>query len=198
MRPNTLVLACALVFATAFATVAQTPSALAQKPTQTPAQKASNATLPIPGEGTAHDIPGAKETPNPALNYKVIFKLTKGAAKPTDVNEGLQNVASLVNTMAKFGVPASHRHFAVIIYHDATDIILTDAAYKARHDGHSNPNIALMQALTRAGVELKVCGQAVFYKKIDPKTIQPEVELDLAAWTTILNLQTQGYILLGD
>jgi len=51
--------------------------------------------------------------------------------------------------------------------------------------------------MKRAGVDFRVCGQAVLGRKIDPKTIQPEIELDLWALTTIVNLQTRGYVHIG-
>jgi intracellular sulfur oxidation DsrE/DsrF family protein len=51
--------------------------------------------------------------------------------------------------------------------------------------------------MKRAGVDFRVCGQSVLFSHIDPKTIQPIVELDLWAGITILNLTTRGYIHLG-
>jgi intracellular sulfur oxidation DsrE/DsrF family protein len=162
------------------------------------AQKPAPASLPIPGVDTVMDVPNAKQTPDPNLTYRIVFTVTKAAEKPTDRNPTLESIATEVNTLAKYGVPASHRKFVAVIYHDATDIILNDDAYKARHKGQPNPDIALMQQLTKAGVELKVCGQAVIYKKIDPKTIQPDVELDLVAWSTIMNFTAQGYTLFKD
>jgi intracellular sulfur oxidation DsrE/DsrF family protein len=51
--------------------------------------------------------------------------------------------------------------------------------------------------MKKAGVDFRVCGQAVLAHKIDPKTIQPEIELDVWALTTIVNLQLRGYIHIG-
>ena len=39
-----------------------------------------------------------------------------------------------------------------------------------------------------------VCGQAVLGRMIDPKTIMPEIELDLWTLTTLVNLETRGYV----
>jgi len=46
-------------------------------------------------------------------------------------------------------------------------------------------------------VDFRVCGEAVLANKIDPKTIQPEIELDLWALTTIVNLEMRGYVRVG-
>jgi intracellular sulfur oxidation DsrE/DsrF family protein len=168
---------------------AATPSALFAQ---------AKAELPIPGYPPARDVQNAHEKPDPGLTYKILFAVTRGAGKDDEVNPQLSDIAGLVNTMAQYGVPQSHRRLVVVIYGDATPVILDDAAYKAQHGGHSNPNIALMRALAKAGVELHVCGQAVLYHKVDPKTIQPEVQVDLAAWTTIANYEARGYQKLGD
>jgi len=151
-------------------------------------------TLPIPGYEATKDIPGAKEAPDPSVTYKVVFDIGKGASKVDEVSPGLLGVTRYLNTLAKYGVPADHRKIAVVFHQDATDIVQDNEAFKARNAGHDNPNIALIQSMKKAGVDFRVCGQAVLSRKIDPKTIQPEIELDLWALTTLVNLQLRGYV----
>jgi intracellular sulfur oxidation DsrE/DsrF family protein len=151
-------------------------------------------TLAIPGGAVARDVPGAKELPDPNVTYKVVFDIAKAAPKIDDVNPALNMVVRYVNTLAKNGVPADHRKIAVVFHQGATDIVMNNEAFKARNDGHDNPNIALIQSMKNAGVDFRVCGQAVLGRKIDPKTIQPEIELDLWALTTIVDLQLRGYV----
>jgi intracellular sulfur oxidation DsrE/DsrF family protein len=153
--------------------------------------------LPVPGVEAARDVPGAKEMPNPQQVHKVAFDMATEGPKPNDVHPMLQAVARYVNTLAKTGVPASNRKVAVVFHQGATDFVMNDAAYKARHDGQGNPNLAMIQALKRAGVDFRVCGQAVLGRKIDPKDIQPEIQLDLWALTTIIALQQQGYVFIA-
>ncbi|MDH4066767.1 MAG: DsrE family protein, partial [Acidobacteriota bacterium] len=86
---------------------------------------------------------------------------------------------------------------AVVFHQGATDYIIKNDAYKARHDGEDNPNLPMIQALEKAGVDFRVCGQAALGRKIDPKDITPEVQLDLWALTTIIALQQQGYVLIA-
>ena len=69
--------------------------------------------------------------------------------------------------------------------------------YKARPDGQDNPNHAMIQALSKAGVDFRVCGQATLGRKIEPKDMMPEVQRDLWALTTIIALQQQGYVLIA-
>jgi intracellular sulfur oxidation DsrE/DsrF family protein len=158
---------------------------------------AQDTTLPVPGVAAAQDLPGAKERPDPKVEYKVLFDVSAAAPSPSAVNPMLETTARYVNTLAKAGVPAAKRKVAVIVHQGATDIVMNNDAYKARYKGQDNPNVALIQALKKAGVELHVCGQAVLARKIDPKTIMPEIQLDLWALTTIVNYETKGYVRIG-
>ena len=155
------------------------------------AQSAQN--LPIPDGPVAQQIPGAKELPDPQMDYKVVFDISKAAPKADEVNPGLTGIVRYLNTLAANGVPASHRKIAVVFHQDGTDIVMNNDAFKARY-GHDNPNVALIHQMKEAGVDFRVCGQAVLAHKIDPKTINRDIELDLWALTTLVNLQLRGYV----
>jgi intracellular sulfur oxidation DsrE/DsrF family protein len=156
----------------------------------------SAGSLPIPGVDPARDVPGAHVVPDAATTYKVLFDFD-APLKPTEAYPALEAVARYVNTLAKLGVPADHRRIAIIFHQGSTDLVMNNQAYKARYEGHDNPNIAMVQALKKAGVEMHVCGQAVTARKIDPKTIQPEIQLDLWALTTIIDFVQRGYVKIG-
>jgi intracellular sulfur oxidation DsrE/DsrF family protein len=126
-----------------------------------------------------------------------VFDIATAAPKVDDVNPGLTGVVRFVNTLGEYGVPADHRKIAVVFHRAATDIVMDNQAFQARYPGHDNPNIALIQSMKKAGVDFRVCGQAVLAHKIDPKTIQREIELDVWALTTIVNLQLRGYVHIG-
>jgi intracellular sulfur oxidation DsrE/DsrF family protein len=81
----------------------------------------------------------------------------------------------------------------VVFHQQGTESVLNNAAFKARHDGHDNPNIAMIQSMKKAGVDFRVCGQGVLGSKIDTATILPEVQVDLWAMVTLINLQLEGY-----
>lgn len=153
--------------------------------------------LPVPGVEPARDVPGAKEMPNPTVVHKVAFDMATANPSATEGHPMLAAVARYVNTLAKTGVPAANRKVAVVFHQGATDYVMTNDAYKKRHDGQDNPNLAMIQALKKAGVDFRVCGQAALGRKIDPKDITPEIQLDLWALTTIIALQQQGYVFIA-
>ena len=152
----------------------------------------------VPGYEAARDLPGARELPDPKTDYKVVFADGQDAKNPGDINPMLPSIATYVNTLGKFGVPNEHRHI-VIMFHQRTpdiDIVMTNEAYKERYN-RDNPNIALIHALKQAGVDIRVCGQGLLGRKIDPKQVNPDVQIDLWAMTTLVNLQLKGYVRVG-
>ena len=124
------------------------------------------------GYAAAKDIPGARELPNPDVDYKVVFSVA-AVAKPEEVHPTLKTIALYLNTLAHNGVPAGHRHIAAVFHQGGGDAVLADDVYKARHNGVTNPNIALLNELKQAGVELRVCGQGLLGKKSTRKTCCP-------------------------
>jgi intracellular sulfur oxidation DsrE/DsrF family protein len=163
-----------------------------------PAKAASERPLLVPGYEAARDLPGARELPDPNTDYKVVFADGQDAKNPGDVNPMLPTIATYVNTLGKFGVPAEHRHI-VIMFHQRTpdiDIVMSNDAYRERYS-RDNPNIALIHALKQAGVDIRVCGQGLIGRKIDPKQVNPDVQIDLWAMTTLVNLQLKGYVRVG-
>jgi len=151
-------------------------------------------TLPIPSVDAAIDFPNAHEMPDPSLTYKIVFDIGKASAKIDEVNPGLTFISRFYNTLAKGGVPSDHRKFVVVFHQEGTEIALNNAAYKTLKDGHDNPNIPLIHSMKQAGVDFRVCGQGVLGRKIDMATINPEIQIDQWAMTTIMNLALRGYI----
>jgi intracellular sulfur oxidation DsrE/DsrF family protein len=154
--------------------------------------------LPIPGVEPAKDLASAHEYPDPKLVYKFVVDLPGGPDSPDKINPGLRSVAEFINTLAKYDVPVTHRLIVVVFHQKSTPAILDSDEYKKRNNGVDNPNIVLIQAMKKAGVDFRVCGQAVLANHIDPKTILPEIQVDLWAGITIPNLMMRGYQRIGD
>jgi intracellular sulfur oxidation DsrE/DsrF family protein len=163
-----------------------------------PAKADSPAPLLVPGYAATKDLPGAHELPDPKTDYKVVFADGQDAKNPGDVNPMLPTIATYVNTLGKYGVPAERRHI-VIMFHQRTpdlDIVMSNEAYKARYN-RDNPNIAIIHALKQAGVDIRACGQGLIARKIEANQVNPDVQVDLWAMTTLVNLQLKGYVRVG-
>jgi len=156
-------------------------------------------TLLVPGYEPARDVPGAAELPDPKIDYKILFSVSNGAKdRDAEVNPMLPTIARYLNTLGKYNVPANHRHL-VVMFHQRNpdfDMVMTNEAYKARY-GKDNPNIALIHALKQAGVQFRACGQALGGRKVDAKDVNPDIQIDLWAMTSMLNLQMKGFARVG-
>jgi intracellular sulfur oxidation DsrE/DsrF family protein len=156
--------------------------------------------LPVPGYAAAHDVPGAHELPDPTIDYRVVFSIGSGAMDMTaEVNPTLAQLARYVNTLAKYGVPPEKRHL-IVMFHQRNpdfDITMSNAAFKTRH-GKDNPNVALIHDLKAAGVQFRACGQALDSRKIEAADVNPDIQIDLWAMTSMLNLQMKGYVRVGN
>ncbi|HAK56307.1 MAG: DsrE family protein [Vicinamibacterales bacterium] len=161
-----------------------------------PIEAQTGQALPVPGHEAVWDVPGAHQLPDPNTEYKVVFSVAQGAQDPTDVNPMLPVIARYLNTLAKYGVPSEHRHL-VVMFHQRTadfDIVMTNDAYRDRYEGQDNPNVALIRKLTEAGVEFRVCGQGLIAREIDAAQVNPDIQVDLWAMTSMIDLQLDGYV----
>jgi intracellular sulfur oxidation DsrE/DsrF family protein len=146
----------------------------------------------IQGYGKIHYLPDSAYRPQPDKTYKVVFALSGGAKSPTEVNAALWHVARSVNLYAAAGVPLSHLKFVAVAYGAATPLVLNDAQYRAQF-GVPNPNLALIEKLRAAGVDVAVCGQAVAEHDYKYSWVDKRVTITLSALTTITTLENAGY-----
>jgi intracellular sulfur oxidation DsrE/DsrF family protein len=163
-----------------------------------PARADSEKPLLVPGYEAAKDLPGARELPDPKTDYKVVFADAQDPKNPGDINPMLPTIATYLNTLGKYGVPAERRHIVIMFHHRTAefDLVMSNEAYRERYN-RDNPNIALIHALKQAGVDLRVCGQGLLARKIDAKQVNPDIAIDLWALTTLVNLQLKGYVRVG-
>jgi intracellular sulfur oxidation DsrE/DsrF family protein len=73
---------------------------------------------------------------------------------------------------------------------------MSNEAYKERY-GRDNPNIEIIRKLKQAGVDIRLCGQGLIGREIDTKDVNPDIQIDLWAMTTIINLTMDGYVHIG-
>lgn len=160
------------------------------------ASSATAQTAPlVPGFVAVAPVMDAHERPDPGREYKVVFDVSKGAMERDKPAAGLERVARFVNMLGAGGVPAKKRRIVAVLHGPATEAVMTDAAYGLRHGGAKNPNGALIAALERAGVDVRVCGQALAGQKIARDDVLSAVQVDLAALMTVTHLQFAGYAL---
>ena len=156
------------------------------------------AALLVPDMPAAADIPNSHELPDPDMNYKVVFSVNRDPQNPDDVNPMFNAIATYLNTLGQHGVPPEHRNLVAMIHHrtEGFDIVMSNEAYRERH-GRDNPNIEIIRKLSEAGVDIRLCGQGLVGREIDAKDVNPDIQIDLWAMTSIINLMMDGYAHIG-
>jgi intracellular sulfur oxidation DsrE/DsrF family protein len=148
----------------------------------------------IKGIGPVHVWPQATLRPSATATYKAVFDVTR-AGDASKINPGLDHIARAVNVFAAAGVPLTHLKFTVIVHGPATPVVLDEKSFQAKF-GHANPDLAVIEALKKAGVQLLVCGNALGDMGYTPSEVNPDVKVALSALSTLIILQDQGYALI--
>lgn len=150
------------------------------------------------GEALIREIGGTPRESNPSfpaprdLIYKKAWAVTEG---PTDLAtrvEGFGAPASFFTLMDANRVPRANVKLAIIVSGTATQGLMNNAAYKAR-TGADNANIALLTALHEAGVQIIVCGHALFSRNVPRDQLLPFVTVATTATSARAILHAQGY-----
>lgn len=159
----------------------------------------SAAFVAVPGFGRIAAVPGAALRPGPRSAVRAVFPATQAAASPDQVAPALEKAARYLNLLAQEGIRTRPGDVVVVISGPATPAVLDDERYRARYEAAgANPNLPLIRALQRAGAVVSVCGQALHAHRIAAAEVAPDVRLDLAAMTTLVELQARGHALIPE
>jgi intracellular sulfur oxidation DsrE/DsrF family protein len=134
--------------------------------------------------------------PDKSHVYRAIYDATRKADAPNHLLPALNMAGSELNALGAAGVPIGKAKFVVVFHDAAMDGILNDGAYRAKFKV-PNPNIPVLRAMKKAGVELFVCGQNVAFAHVDPKSIAPEVAIASDALIVLMTYENEGYALLS-
>jgi len=134
---------------------------------------------------------------SPETNMKIIFDFTQSTAnnaQGSHVNEGLEEVARILNLHLAAGLKRDNLK-AVVVFHSASLLsILHDEYYLSKY-GINNPNKDILNQLMKNGIDLVVCGQSIMLRELSPGEILPGIQFALSAKTTLSKYQNIGYIL---
>jgi len=128
----------------------------------------------------------------PRAGASVVFNVSAGD-EPAAVNPGLERAARLLNLYGAAGRKASDVQLTVVLHGEATKAALAEDFYAGRFQTGSNPNLALIEALRGAGVQILVCGQALNRHGFAESVIAPHVKIAASAMTAVINRQANGY-----
>lgn len=145
--------------------------------------------------GKIHLLDKTAYRPDPKETYKIVFMLTHAAKDAQTVNSGLDHVARTVNLYRAAGVPPEHLKIVAVISAKATPAVLDNAFYRAINHV-DNPNLPLIAALRKAGIDVTVCGQAIPENNFTYEQVNKNITLSFSALLTVSILEHQGYVLI--
>jgi intracellular sulfur oxidation DsrE/DsrF family protein len=144
----------------------------------------------VPGHGGVVPLPRAVE--QPTKGAKALFDITTDA-KPGEVNQGLEQIARLLNLYGAAGQTVGDVNIAAVLHGVADKAALSDVSYAARFNAAANPNLPLIRDLKKAGAEVFVCGQSLYELGFKAEEVAEEVPVADSAMLVLINKQAEGY-----
>ena len=145
--------------------------------------------------GPVADMPESSFNLVPGARYKLLFDAASGDKEKHEINRRLESVARFLNMHARAGIDPKDLQIEVVTHGATTWDVLSDAAYR-KHFGRDNPNTALLEALGRAGVKIRECGQSMAYYGLTEEDLAPQVDMAVSAMTVVVRRQSEGWVLL--
>ena len=142
--------------------------------------------------GPVFDVDDADYVPDKTQVMKAIFDIERLQEDPAIPNPLITSLHRYYNMHVRKGIPEENIHLAFVVHGSSSKDILTNEAYKKRH-GVNNPNLPYIEALSKKGVDMFICGQSANYEKIRKEEILSEVKLALSAMTVLTTYQMEGY-----
>ena len=159
----------------------------------------SMAIYPLINGGTMSGVLPVKdvdEIPDPSRDYKLLFEFTAGSKDTAHkkINDGLIEIARVINLHVASGIPLSHIHMVVLVHGPSLFSVLKNESYSEKYK-KDNPNLKLIDDIMKAGAKFVVCGQFMTFAEVKKEQLLPGIKLSLTAKTVLSNYLGQGYVL---
>lgn len=151
--------------------------------------------LRIASAGGVYKLTGKVEMPATDSVHRLVIDATSDETTAMGINRHLESAARALNLYALAGVSNDNVKVAVVIHGKATPAVLSSDIYR-RKFGRSNRDVALIDDLKNAGVEIIVCGQALTQQGFAVSDVHKNVRVSLSAMTALVDLQGKGYALI--
>jgi intracellular sulfur oxidation DsrE/DsrF family protein len=146
----------------------------------------------IPEFGKTYTVDTPDFTTNTDLIFKAVFDVSKAPEDPSARNPYIETIARFLNMHEKAGVPVSNLKVRMAMHGQASYGLLKNEYYKEKF-GVDNPNIALLEAIDKTGVEIILCGQTAGARNLSEERRIPLTKVALSAMTILIQSQEEGY-----
>lgn len=150
--------------------------------------------IPEYGKTFVVEDPEFKTDTNSKL--KVVFDVNR-SFNPVETNQLIETAARFLNMHEKAGIDPKNMKVAVVLHGSAVNDALKDKYYLEKHpEVPFNPNLPLIEALSKQGVEIILCGQSAAFHEVSKEKANKNVIYSLSAMTALVQLQNNGYQLI--
>ncbi|MBE15776.1 MAG: hypothetical protein CL867_05960 [Cytophagaceae bacterium] len=146
----------------------------------------------IPDFGKTYLITDPDFKTDTTLTFKAVFDVSKAPEDPALRNPYIETIARFLNMHQKAGVPISQLKVRMAMHGQASYGLLKNEFYKEKF-GVDNPNIALLEAINNAGVDIILCGQTAGARNLPEARRLPLTQMALSAMTILIQSQEEGY-----
>ena len=150
----------------------------------------------IPDFGKTYPVPNPDFVTDTDLVFKAVFDVSKAPENKSKRNPYIETIARFLNMHEKAGVPAKNLQVRMAMHGQASYGLLTNEAYKEKF-GVDNPNIKLLEAIDKAGVDIILCGQTAGARNITEDRRIPLTQTALSAMTILIQSQGEGFRLIA-
>lgn len=151
--------------------------------------------LRIASAGGVYKLTGDIAMPAKDSMHRLVIDATADGTTDSGINRHLESAARALNLYALAGVPNDKVEVAIVVHGLATPMVLSDEAFRSKF-GTGNPDSVLIDDLSRAGVRIFVCGQALTHQGYAVGDVANGVTVSLSAMTALVDLQSKGYALI--
>ncbi len=140
-------------------------------------------------------VAGIQNQPDISKEVKLVFDFTQATTEgkqATKVNEGIEEVARILNLHAAAGIP-KEKIKAVVVFHAASIVSVMNDTYYQQNFKTGNPNQPMLQQLLALGAQLVICGQSLQLRNMPATALLPGLQVALAAKTTLTKYEGEGY-----
>lgn len=150
----------------------------------------------IPGFGPTYAVENPDFKTDTTLVFKAVFDVAKAPEDPSKRNPYIETIARFLNMHENAGVPVQNVKVRMAMHGQASYGLLKNEYYKEKF-GVDNPNIALLEAIEAAGVEVLLCGQTAGSRNLSPERRIALTKVALSAMTILIQSQEEGYHLIA-
>jgi intracellular sulfur oxidation DsrE/DsrF family protein len=142
--------------------------------------------------GTMYDVPFATDKPSPSKKYKIIVESAAPIEKPEDIYAPFEHISRMYNLHVYSGVQRKNLFVEVVVFGPSVSVLLNNETYKQKFRV-DNPNLKIIEEMTKAGIKVHACGQSIMLVGIVPTTINTNIDVVVSRFTTVSDRQMRGY-----